>query len=84
MNTMTQESTAQLQARIEVLEGILAEAYQLAGAIGAPRRVLDNLAAAVDGEPLPHGTFLPIQAEECSEVADRDRRLERVKQAVTT
>lgn len=66
---MATNGKAALQARVDELEAVLAEAYQLAGAIGAPKRVLDNLAAAIDERPLPRQTFLPVQAEECGEVA---------------
>ena len=47
----------------------------MAGAAGAPTRVLDNLWAAAQGEPLPHATVLPILVEEFDEVAVRERRL---------
>ena len=57
-----------LEERISVLEQVCAEAYQLAGAVGAPERVLDNLAAAAEGKPIPHQSFLPVSAA--------DRRLE--------
>jgi hypothetical protein len=66
-----------LRARVALLEEVAAEAYQLAGAVGAPVRVLDNLDAAVAGRPLPFPTFLPIQAEECSEVGDLLRLLKK-------
>lgn len=61
---------AGLRARVELLESVVAEAYQFAGAVGAPVRVLDNLDAAVAGRPLPYDTFLPVRAEECHEVAN--------------
>lgn len=60
---------AALRARVRQLETVIGEAYQLAGAVGAPERVLDNLSAAIDGGDLPHTTFLPVLAEECGEVA---------------
>ena len=47
-----------LEERISVLEQVCAEAYQLAGAVGAPERVLDNLAAAAEGRPIPAQSFL--------------------------
>ena len=58
-----------LEERIAVLEQVCAEAYQLAGAVGAPERALDNLAAASEGGPIPHATFLPITAADCDETA---------------
>lgn len=47
------------------LRSVCAEAYQFAGEVGAPERVLDNLAAAADGRPLPHASFLPVTFSEC-------------------
>ena len=49
-----------------------AEAYQLAGAVGAPEKVLDNLAAAAQGVPIPHATFLPVSAADCDETVRAD------------
>ena len=46
-----------LERRISVLEQVCAEAYQLVGAVGAPVKALDNLAAAAAGKPIPHETF---------------------------
>jgi hypothetical protein len=54
-----------LQEEVDRLRQVCAEAYQFAGAVGAPERVLDNLAAAAAGRKLPHATFLPVSAEEC-------------------
>lgn len=50
------------------LKGVCSEAYQLAGAIGAPSAVLDNLSDAAQGSPLRHETFLPILDTDCSEI----------------
>ena len=72
------------QRRIEELESVVAQAYQLAGAIGAPVRVLDVLSAAVKGRPLPSETFLPIAAEECDEVARRQRVIDQVREVLGT
>jgi len=68
-----------LQRRLEVVEGVCGEAYQFAGSVGAPERVLDNPAAAAAGEPIPHEAFLPVSAEECDEVRELHDRLERVQ-----
>ena len=46
-----------------------ARAYQLVGAVGAPVKALDNLAAAACGKPMPHATFLPVSAADCDEFA---------------
>jgi hypothetical protein len=71
-----------LQRRLEVLEAVCGEAYQFAGSVGAPERVLDNLAAAAAGKPIPHESFLPVSAEECDEVRDLHDRLEQVRKVV--
>ena len=62
----------QLEQRVAVLQQVCAEAYQLAGAVGAPEKALDNLAAAANGEPIPHATFLPVSAADCDELADAE------------
>jgi hypothetical protein len=61
-----------LEQRISILEDVCAAAYQLAGAVGAPEKVLDNLAAAAEGMPIPHATFLPVSAADCDEIAGAD------------
>ena len=61
---------AQLEQRIAVLQQVCAEAYQLAGAVGAPVKALDNLSAAASGRPIPHATFLPVSAADCDELGD--------------
>ena len=65
--------TQDLEQRIAILEQVCAEAYQLAGAVGAPEKALDNLAAAADGRPIPHATFLPVSAADCDELARADK-----------
>lgn len=60
--------TTQLKARVETLETVCAEAYQLAGACGAPAKVLDNLSDAAQGRPIRHITFLPISPDDLAEV----------------
>ena len=62
-----------LEQRISVLEQVCAEAYQLAGAVGAPEKALDNLAAAAGGKPIPYATFLPVSAADCDELARADK-----------
>lgn len=62
----------QLEQRIAVLQQVCAEAYQLAGAVGAPEKALDNLSAAANGKPIPHATFLPVSAADCDELADAE------------
>jgi hypothetical protein len=78
-----QDDVEALRERIRVLVDVVGEAYQFAGAVGAPERVLDNLAAAAEGRPLPHDSFLPIAAEECDEVRDRSERQGGMQQILT-
>ena len=66
-----------LEARVKVLQRVCGEAYQLAGAVGAPVEALDNLSAAANGEPIPHETFLPVRPEDCEECAPRPQEPER-------
>ncbi len=47
------------RAEIDRLRNLCAEMYQVAGTLGADARVLDNLWAAADGKPMPHGSLLP-------------------------
>ena len=76
MNAVTERDRRMqdLEQRIAVLEQVCAEAYQLAGAVGAPEKALDNLAAAAEGKPIPHATFLPVSVADCDEFAPADTR----------
>jgi hypothetical protein len=49
---------------IAELRQVCGEAYQLAGAVGAPVKALDNLLAAADGRLLPHESFLPLNLDD--------------------
>lgn len=57
------------------MEDVCAEAYQFAGEVGAPVRVLDRLWAAGQGQAIPAKSMLPITADECSEVSNARRAL---------
>ena len=61
-----------LERRISILEQICAEAYQPVGALGAPAKALDNLAAAAAGKPIPHETFLPVSTADGGEFVPPD------------
>lgn len=43
---------------------LFAELYQILGELGAGEAVLDQVLAASQGEPLPHGSLLPYAAEQ--------------------
>jgi hypothetical protein len=68
-----------LEARVRDLERVCAEAYQFAGEVGAPERVLDNLSAAAEGQPIPHASMLPIQADECDAISGLRLKLDQVR-----
>ena len=62
-----------MAAEVLALRALCAEVYQVvgclataAGVFAAPEveRVMDNLAAASAGKPLPHETLLPLQVSE--------------------
>jgi hypothetical protein len=42
---------------------LLSELYVILGALDAPEDVLDQVWAAVEGDPLPHSTLLPFEAK---------------------
>lgn len=63
-----------------MLRRVCAEAYQLAGVVGAPEAALDNLSDAAHGAPLRHETFLPVLDTDCSVIADLRERLAKVIQ----
>jgi hypothetical protein len=58
------------EKEIETLRSVCAEAYQMAGALDAPEEALDNLLAASAGEPIPHGSFLPVIGDGFPEITD--------------
>lgn len=68
------------RARIAALEALCADAYQLAGTVGAPVRFLDALSAAAAGKPLPQVSLLPVYDTECSAVVQRESVLESARQ----
>lgn len=74
--TASVSETETLRARVSHLEALCADAYQLAGAVGAPERFLDALWAAAQGEEVPAGDRLPISAVECDEVRSREALLD--------
>lgn len=73
---------ARLRARIEQLEYVCAEAYQLAGAVGAPVRCLDLLWAAAQGKSVDVDGMLPVHADECEEIIALQRQLQEVRRIV--
>jgi len=79
-----EQELARLLARIHNLEEVCAEAYQLAGAVGAPVRILDMLWAAADGKMVNVEGIRPVLADECEEIQTLRRQLEEVQHIITT
>lgn len=76
------DETARLRARIENLEYVCAEAYQFAGAVGAPVRLLDLLSEAAAGKTVDVDGMAPVLLDECLEVAGLKQQLEEVRRIV--
>ena len=51
------------EAELDNLRTVLAEVYQVLGALDAPVNVLDQVTAALNGDPLPHESLLPFTAD---------------------
>lgn len=54
------------RARLDQLEDVCAEFYQVLGALGAPARVLNQALAAAEGRDLPYDTLLPFSRTEAA------------------
>jgi len=76
------EELARARARVDALEELCAAAYQLAGEVGAPARILDALWAGAQGAPIPAGDLLPVTASECEAIDTLGRQLEAVRRIV--
>lgn len=66
------------QARIEALQALCGEAYQMAGTVGAPVAVLDKLAAAANGEPIPDIDLLPLGEMDFDEIRERQETIDQI------
>ena len=53
-----------VQARLDALEDVCAELYQVLSALGAPEHVLEQALAAAEGRDLPYPTLLPFSPSE--------------------
>lgn len=72
------QQLAERDRQIRALRDVCADAYQMAGALHANEKALDNLCAAAEGEPIPHETFLPVDERDClwcKGAQDENRRL---------
>jgi hypothetical protein len=81
LGDLAADAIEQLNAEREELRQRCAEAYQLAGVVGAPLRFLDALGDAANGEIGKRfvGDLLPVAAEECDEIAKLRRELEEAR-----
>lgn len=75
------EKVAALESQVLELTGsraeIAGECYQLAGAVGAPARVLDALSGAAKGDLFV--SFLPVSPDECAEISELRETVERLE-----
>ncbi len=62
--------------RIEALEALCGELYQVLGAVGAPVPVLDKVSAAAAGKPIPNLDLLPIGELDFDEVKERQETID--------
>jgi hypothetical protein len=62
--------------RVGELQALCAELYQVLGTVGAPVRVLDKVAAAAAGKPIPDVDLLPIAETEFDEVRERQAAMD--------
>ena len=66
------DDVLKVAAERDALRLVCGEAYQMAGALNAPTKALDNLLAASTGAPLPHESFLPAEAPQIDREKVRD------------
>jgi hypothetical protein len=64
LNDIRNLGIAKLESKVSQLQGVIAQAYQLAGMAGASDEVLDILAAAANVKDVGERNFLPIQEED--------------------
>lgn len=56
-------SDVEKQHDAETLIDLLCELYLVCGALDANVEVLDQIVAAIEGEPLPHESLIPYQPQ---------------------
>ena len=78
----THRDSKRLHARIAHLEEVCAVAYQFAGEVGAPVRLLDVLWEEAQGRTTDLEQLLPVYAQDCEEVALLKQQLEAVRRIV--
>jgi hypothetical protein len=62
--------------RMQQLESLCGELYQVLGTAGAPESVLDKVYAAAAGQPIPDVDLLPIRELDFDEVRERQETID--------
>jgi hypothetical protein len=70
------EAPAALAARVEALESLCGELYQVLGNAGASEQVLDKVWAAASGDLIPDVKLLPSQPMDFDEVRERQETID--------
>jgi hypothetical protein len=65
-------------ARIEALEALCGELYQVLGNAGASEQVLDKVWAAANGDPIPDVKLLPSKPMDFGEVRKRQETIDQI------
>jgi hypothetical protein len=64
--------------RVEELESLCGELYQVLGTVGAPIRVLDKVSAAAAGKAIPDLDLLPIGEMDFDEIRERQETIDEI------
>lgn len=69
---------ANADQRVQVLEDLCGELYQVLGNAGASAQVLDKVWAAANGDPIPKVKLLPIEPLDFDEVRTRQETIDEI------
>ncbi len=64
--------------RVQQLQSLCGELYQVLGTAGAPEAVLDKVWAAAAGKPIPDVRLLPIHVSDFDEIRERQDMIDAV------
>lgn len=64
--------------RVQALEALCAELYQVLGTVGAPAAVLDKVEAAAAGRAIPRVELLPIGEDDFEAVRERQTMIDQI------